>query len=329
MRVEESAPGKIFLSGEYLALEGSLSTLLATKQRAKIIIEQSKCSTNVLYSLPLDKSFAFDVNDSFDIEWLDEHPMEMGLFIEKAIILMQIKPVMTKFTIDTTDFYSQRRKIGIGSSSAISAALIKAINKYFHIEQTNEMIIDSALSLHHTKQNSLGSGLDVIASSLDSGLIECDIKKAKQKKWTNLLWPSDLLIMGVITNEQSDTKKMIERYLRGHINNKEFFLALKTDADRILKKLSLSWKSKDSESILALMKQYNVLMQQLDEKYQLGLYTKEHQTLANLTSESGLLYKPSGAGGGDLGLILTNNEMRLKQIVAKLKDNNFQTLDLI
>ena len=106
-------------------------------------------------------------------------------------------------------------------------------------------------------------------------------------------------------------------------------MTLKTDADCILKELSLSWKSNDSGSILALMKQYNVLMQQLDEKYQLGIYTKEHQTLANLTSESGLLYKPSGAGGGDLGLILTNNEMRLKQIVAKLKDNNFQTLDLI
>jgi len=329
MRVEESAPGKIFLSGEYLALEGSLSTLLPTKQRAKIIIEDSKCSTNVLYSLPLGKSYAFEVNDSFDIEWLDDHPIEMGVFIEKAIILMQIKPAMKKFTIDTTDFYSQRRKIGIGSSSAISSALIKAINKYFHIGQTKEMIIDSALSLHHRKQNSLGSGLDVIASSLDSGLIECDIKKAKQKKWTKLVWPSDLLIKGVITNEQSDTKKMIEKYLKGHIKNKEFFLALKTDADLILKQLSLSWKSKDSETILALMKQYNVLMQQLDEKYHLGIYTKEHQALANLTSQSGLLYKPSGAGGGDLGLILTNNEMKLKQIIAKLKDNNFQTLDLI
>ena len=50
MRVEESAPGKIFLSGEYLALEGSLSTVLPTKQRAKIIIEESKSSSNILYS---------------------------------------------------------------------------------------------------------------------------------------------------------------------------------------------------------------------------------------------------------------------------------------
>ena len=329
MKVEASAPGKIFLSGEYLAIEGSLATVLPTIQRAKIIIEESKSSTNILYSLPLDKSFAFDVNDSFDIEWLDDNPMDMGLFIEKAIVLMQIKPTTTRFTIDTTDFYFQRRKIGIGSSSAISSALIKAINKYFDIKQTHEMIIDSALNLHNSKQDSLGSGLDVIASSLDSGLIECDIKKARRGKWTKLEWPSDLLIKGVITSDESNTKEMIKKYLKGHAKNKEFFLALKIDADQILEELSLSWQSKDSESILALMKQYNILMQQLDEKYHLGIYTEEHKALANITTKLGLIYKPSGAGGGDLGLILTDNEMKLEQLIAKLKDNDFQTLDLI
>ena len=329
MKVEASAPGKIFLSGEYLAIEGSLATVLPTIQRAKIIIEESKSSTNILYSLPLDKSFAFDVNDSFDIEWLDDNPMDMGLFIEKAIVLMQIKPTTTRFTIDTTDFYFQRRKIGIGSSSAISSALIKAINKYFDIKQTHEMIIDNALNLHNSKQDSLGSGLDVIASSLDSGLIECDAKKARQGKWTMLEWPSDLLIKGVITSDESNTKEMIKKYLKGHAKNKEFFLALKIDADQILEELSLSWQSKDSESILALMKQYNILMQQLDEKYHLGIYTEEHKALANITTKLGLIYKPSGAGGGDLGLILTDNEMKLEQLIAKLKDNDFQTLDLI
>ena len=91
MKIEVSAPGKVFLSGEYLALEGSLATVLPTKQRAKIVIEDSECSTNILHSLPLDKSFTFDVKDSFDIEWLGNDPKELGLFMAKAIILMKIK----------------------------------------------------------------------------------------------------------------------------------------------------------------------------------------------------------------------------------------------
>ena len=328
MKVETSAPGKVFLSGEYLALEGSLATLLATKHRAKIIIERSERSTNILYSLPLDKSFAFNVNDSFQIKWLDDNPNELGLFIEQAIIMMKIKPTKTKFTIDTNDFYFQNRKIGIGSSSAISSALIKAVIKYFDIKYTNEMIIDSAVNLHKSKQNSLGSGLDVIASSIDSGLIECDIKKVSKKTWTKLEWPLDLLIKGVITNKQSNTKTMIEKYLKGNIYNRDFFSALKIDADRLLKRLSLSWKAKDSESILELMEKYNALMQQLDQKYHLEIYTDEHQALANLAKKSGVFYKPSGAGGGDLGFILTNNELKFKEFIVKLKDKNFNTLDL-
>ena len=115
------------------------------------------------------------------------------------------------FHIVKTDFYFQSRKIGIGSSSAISSALIEALTKYFDIKYTDEMIIDSAVSLHNTTQNSVGSGLDVLASRVDSGLIECDIQKLSQKKWTKLEWPSDLFIKGVITSEQSNTKKMIQR----------------------------------------------------------------------------------------------------------------------
>ena len=69
-------------------------------------------------------------------------------------------------------------------------------------------------------------------------------------------------------------------------------------------------------------------MRQLDDKYHLGIITNEHQSLANLANKSEVFYKPSGSGGGDLGFILTNNEMKLQQCIFRIKNNNFQTLDL-
>ena len=328
MKVEVSSPGKIFLSGEYLALDGSIATILSSKQRVKVKIEESELSSNVLYSLPANQSFAFHVNDSFQIQWIHDNPNELGSFIEEAVILMQIKPSKTKFTIDTTDFYYDSRKIGIGSSSAISSALIKAINEYFNFAYTKEMMMDSALKLHSRKQNNLGSGLDVIAAFIDSGLIECVLDNNGEKVWKKLEWPSDLIIKGVITGEQGNTTKMIERYLKGHINNKEFFLRLKTDADQCLENLSLSWEAKDCESILGLMQKYNIFMQQLDEMYHLGIYTNEHRILANLANKLEIFYKPSGAGGGDLGFLLTKNIEKLKKFNAKLTDSNFKLIDL-
>ena len=37
-----------------------------------------------------------------------------------------------------------------------------------------------------------------------------------------------------------------------------------------------------------LMEKYSALMQQLDQKYHLGIYTDEHQALANLAKKSGI-----------------------------------------
>jgi len=328
MKVKVSAPGKVFISGEYLALDGSLATILSTKQRAKIIIEDSNNVFNVLYSLPLGKSFAFNVNNDFTVDWIDDDPEEMGSFIEQAIIETQIKPTKVKFVIDTTSFYFKNKKIGIGSSAAISSALINSINKYFDKGYSQKKIIDTSISLHKATQDSLGSGLDVIASSADSGLIECDLNTASKKSWTILEWPQELIIKGVITNKESRTKDMIEKYFEGRKHNNNFFKELQFEANLLLENLSSSWKDQDTRSILELMEEHNTLMQELNEKYDLGIYTDEHQHLGSLASESGLFYKPSGSGGGDLGFILSDSEIKLKKLLKKIRSKNIGTIDL-
>ena len=328
MKVEVSAPGKVFISGEYLALNGSLATILSTKQRAKITIEDNNNNFNTLYSLPLGKSFDFNVNNDFKINWVNDDPQEMGSFIQQAIIEMKIKPTKVKFVIDTTHFYFKNKKIGIGSSAAISSALIKAIDKYFNKGYSQKKIIDTAITLHKKAQNTLGSGLDVIASCADCELIECDLKSASNNTWEILEWPPELIIKGVITNKQSRTKDMIEKYSEGRNHNKVFFKELQFQANLLLKKLSFTWRDKDTRSILGLMEEQNILMQELNKKYALGIYTKEHRDLANLASQSGLFYKPSGAGGGDLGLILSDSEMKLKKLLIQIRSKNFEIIDL-
>ena len=44
----------------------------------------------------------------------------------------------------------------------------------------------------------------------------------------------------------------------------------------------------------------------------------EHKDLENLASQSGLFYKPSGAGGGDLGFILSDSEIKVKKLQISL-----------
>ena len=62
MRVKRTAPGKVFLSGEYLALEEGSAIILSTKQRSKISIEDHNKPYNLFYSSALDQPFPFSVN---------------------------------------------------------------------------------------------------------------------------------------------------------------------------------------------------------------------------------------------------------------------------
>ncbi|SVB31883.1 uncharacterized protein METZ01_LOCUS184737 [marine metagenome] len=241
---------------------------------------------------------------------------------------MKIKPSKLLISIDTSQFYSDGKKIGLGSSASIASAIINALNEYFNLQFSKSVIIQKALNLHNISQDNLGSGLDVIASCADSGVVECNLEMAKEYRWRKLKWPSDLFIKGVITSDQSSTKMMIEKYNQGKASHPAFFNKLYSETNQLLNQILIAWDVQGSPMILELMKKYNTYIKLLNEKFDLGIYTGEHQKLINLANESEMFYKPSGAGGGDLGFILSNTEKELREFIDKLRDSNFQTIDL-
>ena len=81
MRVKRTAPGKVFLSGEYLALEGGSAIILSTKQRSMVSIEDHKKPYNLFYSSALAQYFVFSVIDKFEVDWVLNDPHDLGLFI--------------------------------------------------------------------------------------------------------------------------------------------------------------------------------------------------------------------------------------------------------
>jgi len=328
MRVKRTAPGKVFLSGEYLALEGGSAIILSTKQRSKVSIEDHNKPYNLFYSSTLDQSFPFSVNDNFEIDWVENDPHDFGLFISLAINELKIKPSKALISIDTSEFYSSGKKIGLGSSASIASAIINALDEYFDLQLSESTIIQKAVNLHNLSQDNIGSGLDVIASCADSGVIECNLKMANECRWKNFKWPAGLYIKGVITSDESSTKMMIEKYNHGKNSNQIFFNKLCSETNHLLNQISTAWDIQDSAKIVELMQKYNTFINQLNQKFNLGIFTDEHKRLIDLARSANIFYKPSGAGGGDLGLVITDSEKKLTQFLTKLSDNKYQTIDL-
>ena len=328
MRVKRTAPGKVFLSGEYLALEGGSAIILSTKQRSRVSIEDHEKPYNLFYSSALDQSFQFSVNDNFEVDWVENDPHDFGLFISLAICELKIKPSKTLISIDTNEFYSSGKKIGLGSSASIAAAIINVLDEYFNLQLSESAKIQKAVNIHALSQDNFGSGLDVITSCADSGVVECNLKMANEHKWRSLKWPSDLYIKGVITSDQSSTKMMIEKYNRGKDSNQIFFNKLYSEINHLLNQISTAWDTQNSAKIIELMQTYNTFINQLNEKFNLGIFTDEHKRLIELARSADVFYKPSGAGGGDLGLVITNSEKKLTHFLSVLSDSNFPVIDL-
>ena len=328
MRVKRTAPGKVFLSGEYLALEGGSAIILSTKQRSSVSIENHDKPYNLFFSSTLDQYFEFNVNDNFKVDWVENDPQSFGLFVSLAICQLKVKPSKSLISIDTNEFYSNGKKIGLGSSASIASAIISALDEYFNLQLSESEKIKKAVNIHALSQDNFGSGLDVIASCADSGVVECNLKMADEHKWRSLTWPSDLYIKGVITNDQSSTRKMIKKYNHGKDSNQIFFNKLYSEMSLLLNKISTAWDTQNSIQILELMHKYNTFIKQLNEKFNLGIFSDEHKRLRDLARNADIFYKPSGSGGGDLGLIITNSEKKLTHFLSTLSDSNFSVIDL-
>ncbi|MDC0186070.1 hypothetical protein OAK03_04475 [Gammaproteobacteria bacterium] len=328
MKVESTAPGKIFLSGEYFVLDGSLATIMSTKQRVKVTIADQIDVDNIFYCSVIDQCFQFNVNNSYQVNWLDEDPGEFGLFLELSITYMRVKPTNTFFAIDSDDLYFQGTKIGLGSSAAISVAVLNAINNFYGLKLSENDLIHNSMELHKLHQGKNGSGLDIISSHADSNLIECSKNMLSKYKWNALDWPKNLIIKGVITSQQSSTSSMIEKYNIAKQDNSQNFKSLYSKMTQILKEFSEAWHQGNSSDILNLLKQQNILIKQLDHDFDLGIYTQEHNKILDLAESIDLFYKPSGAGGGDLGIIISDDALKIKKFSKKLSNMNHYVINL-
>ena len=328
MKVESTAPGKIFLSGEYLVLDGAVATVMSTKQRVKVTIEDQTDVDNIFYCSVIDEYFPFNVNNNYQINWLNKNPGAFGLFLDLTIKSMQIKPKKTLFSIDTNDLYFNGIKIGLGSSAAISVAIVNALNDFYDLRLSKSEMINKSIELHKIHQGKTGSGLDVLSSYLSSDLLSCDIDMLRHEAWNTFNWPSHLFIKGVITSHQSSTSSMIEKYHNAKQISNSNFKNLYLQITKALKELSNAWLIGNSSIILELLKKHSLLMKQLDRDFNLGIYSEEHQKILKHATEFNLFYKPSGAGGGDLGFVLSDDIYKIQKFDQILSDINYQTIEL-
>ena len=302
------APGKLVLSGDYIALLDAPALVLAVNCVASATLTPKSTGGWSIRSniAPLaqfdDLTSLLDAGDQQLLNTLiSELPKKSNL------------PEHAELELDTSTFYENDNKLGVGSSAAILVALAEALGHVTDHRFTTKRLID----LHNSLHGKNGSGLDIVAARLGG------LTRFQNRAGVRVPLPSGLQTRFVFTGTSTSTEPMLLRF-RTLIENqaKEEIIEWQKLATAVAESLH------EVKLFLRNLAKLNQFVFDFDRSTQLGIYGSAHRTALGIANNVGVLYKPCGAGGGDTGVALSDDPKALDAFERTVTGEGLKLLNL-
>lgn len=315
-----SAPGKVVLSGEYAVLVGAPAVCMAIDRRAHVTVEASDSEHHVVSRVARNsKPCRFKSSDGV-IEWLDAGD-DFSL-LEAVWESTGLAPTSNvSLQLDTSEFsdVATGNKTGIGSSAALTVALTAAFRELNSGEQNSNApeLATAAFDAHHKFQGGRGSGVD-IATSVAGGLIEYVMNGRETHQ---LSWPEELAYALVWTGAPASTTQKLDRLARSTPRPSRAALVYSA------RRLGKAWRKGRADNILNEYHDYINVLREFSVDHDIGIFDAGHAELVLAARADGIVYKPCGAGGGDVGIVLADSAAAVESFLANALGGRGQILD--
>ncbi|MEX2496301.1 MAG: hypothetical protein WD448_09445 [Woeseia sp.] len=306
MRFSASAPGKAVLAGEYAVLRGAPAIAMAVDCRARVTVESNAADWHSVVSPGQERRQSdFRCAERGAIEWLEDGGAHSDQdLLEHVWHQVRAMPAESlKLTLDTRHFYDSESnlKLGFGSSSALAtaltAALVRAGAAKVAAGAPRDML-EMATAAHRNFQNGQGSGIDV-ATAVQGGVIGFNMRG--EQRVQTLQWPAGLDFWLLWSGRPASTVDRLRKL--------EHFRQNRATRDSAAKLIDASrdvhdaWQRSGHHRIVATLRSYNSALRHFSEEHALGIFDAGHQELSEMAEAGQLIYKPCGAGGGDVGIL--------------------------
>ncbi|GAB4378164.1 MAG: phosphomevalonate kinase [Calditrichia bacterium] len=347
MKVVCKAPGKLILLGEYAVLEGAPALVTAVDRYATVEIESSPDQTFRISSPNLNiTALPFSLDEKgriqFDLPDRSEEKQKL-IFFQKAFELAWQKrfnnnsPKPLHFILDTRAFYLEKtgEKLGLGSSAALTVALLYALLKGINLpggsqaDLTAEEIFPAALTAHFAAQGKKGSGID-IAASLYGGFLQFQISSEAQSlpRVQPRQFPTDLYLIPIWSGKSASTSQLVSRTLKYKETNPAAYWKLMDKLIRLSREGCQAVQRQQTNKFLDICDHYHHTLKQFGENCNAAIISPEHQEIAERVRACGGVYKPSGAGGGDIGIALCDDTVVAQKISEEILHFGYKIIKL-
>ena len=277
MKVKTSAPGKLMLFGEHAVVYNY--PCIVTSVSSRIYVEAEKTPGHFKIDSPQVKNHRF---------------VEETISVFKKIYKIDGEVLIKTYS----DFSSQ---YGLGSSSAVTVALILAISNLYKIKLSKKEIFNLGYDIIHSVQG-VGSGFDIAAATYGGTIYFFTGGKIIEP----LLIETMPLIIGY-SGTKADTSTIVKKLK----SDFKIFDNIK----KIVEKAKNSLIKSDWKKSGELMNQNHELLQKL------GVSTEKLDKMCKEAISAGAYgAKLSGAGGGDCIIALAPQEKinKIKEAIIKV-----------
>ncbi len=308
--VTASAPGKLFLAGEYVVLRGAPALVAAIDRRVRVRYEPADAG------LVIESSGEARTVTIADPEaGRDEGDVGAVLAAARATGMRAGRVV-----VDSVGLLHEGRKLGLGRSAATVTAASAAFLAADDGEWTKALVRSAALAANADFQDGLGSGADV-AAAVHGGIVE-----VRRTSGDLVVAPCELpeglhLVVGW-SGAGASTVPLLERFATAKSSPALSELGTVTEA------AVGALGGGDADAFCAAVREAAPLLSRLGDELGLPIVTPPLARLIAIAEEHGAAAKPSGAGGGDCAIAFARSVEDAEALRAAWKAAGFLPLPL-
>jgi phosphomevalonate kinase len=299
-----TAPGKLVLLGEYAVLDGFPAIVAAVNRRASGQFVPGHAPESELVDVA--------VRNAADALGPNRAALPSGSVL-----------------VDTSAFSLEGTKLGIGSSAATAAVTVGAVLEMagLAVSESTDLVFGVALAAHRAAQGGLGSGADV-AAAVYGGMLHYTRPTSGPAGIRRLPPLVGVEMVVFSTGTPSSTVDCLQAVAAFAQASPETHRQLLPQIAEAVGRFERGLFARDTPEIIAAVGEAHQGMERLGQAAGVPIVTPVLARAALLAAEAGGAAKPSGAGGGDVGIAFLPNAEAAAQFRARARDIGLGILDL-
>lgn len=351
------APGKLYIAGEYAVVEPGHRAVLVAVDRF-ITVRITPCSPAGGYAGTISSRLYANGSRPWRRRPQDGQAEAVGGeddYIISAIrvveaLVAEVGGQLRSFDLDISSELEEDdgRKLGLGSSSAVTVATVRAVADLYGLAASDLTVYKLAMLASDTVQP-IGSGGDIAASAMTGWVAYTSpdrswLRRARQRArvggsvsdlveadWPGLsvrrLPPPSLRLQAGWTGAPASTPALVADVQAGSHGADDYAVFLR-DSQDCLARLITAIEDDDAARIMRQIARNRALLAGLSRISGRTIETTELARLVEIALEHGATAKSSGAGGGDCGIALCPPATDLFALRAAWETAGIRPLDL-